>query len=41
MTVTQETAPQGGGCPVAGVFPFSGSSYRGPAPVCSSLRATR
>ncbi|WP_284117929.1 cytochrome P450 [Streptomyces fragilis] len=44
MTVTQETtpqetAPQGGGCPVAGVFPFSGSSYRGPAPAYGSLRA--
>ncbi|MFD0066789.1 cytochrome P450 [Streptomyces sp. NPDC056637] len=38
-TASQETAPQGAGCPVAGVFPFSGSSYRGPAPAYAALRA--
>ncbi|WP_411080840.1 cytochrome P450 [Streptomyces sp. cmx-18-6] len=37
-TATQETAPQGTGCPVAHTFPFSGSSYRGPAPLYSRLR---
>uniref|UniRef100_A0AAU2JXG7 Cytochrome P450 n=1 Tax=Streptomyces sp. NBC_00049 TaxID=2903617 RepID=A0AAU2JXG7_9ACTN len=38
-TATQETVPQGSGCPVAGTYPFSGSSYRGPSPTYGLLRA--